>query len=223
MSTLHLAIALGPLAVYCLTLGLINRVGRPVMTNGTREIYAVGLAVSGLVFLGPLTLFVPEAVAENIGVTRFNTIVGWGFMVLTYLLGLTLFVLLSRQRLVVYNVSVDQVRMALDSLLRRHNLEHEWAGDALAIAPLGVQLQVDSVPRLRNVSLVATTGRQNYLGWRHLERELALELTQFESAPGLAGVVFLSVGVATLVALAFGLVAQDPSELSAALQEILLP
>ena len=59
MDPLHLCIALGPLAVYLLLLGIINLMPRPFMTSGARDTAALSIAISGFVVAGPMELFLP--------------------------------------------------------------------------------------------------------------------------------------------------------------------
>ena len=57
----RLAIALVPVAAYVLLLGLVNLRRRPFLTSGGSDLTALGVALSGLMFVGPLELFRPEA------------------------------------------------------------------------------------------------------------------------------------------------------------------
>ena len=67
MGPLHLCIALGPLAVYLLLLGLINLSSRPFLTTGARDCAALSVAISGFVVAGPLDHFFPETAAVAMG------------------------------------------------------------------------------------------------------------------------------------------------------------
>ena len=67
MSTAHLCIALGPLTVYLLLMGLINASRQPFVTSGARDIFSLALGVAGLVMIGPLRLFVPEQAISAFG------------------------------------------------------------------------------------------------------------------------------------------------------------
>jgi hypothetical protein len=100
-------LALGPVAIYLLLLGAINFSRRPFLVSGTRDAAVLGLAVSGLMIVGPLELFVPIH-----AVLRFGPYV-WGFLILLYAMGLTLLLLFSRPRLVVYNVNAQELRPIL--------------------------------------------------------------------------------------------------------------
>ena len=63
MNVLYLCLALGPPAIYLFLLGLINLTWRPLLVSGARDTALLGLAVSGLVIVGPMRLFFPEEAA----------------------------------------------------------------------------------------------------------------------------------------------------------------
>ena len=67
MVTAHLCIALGPLTVYLLLMGLINASRQPFVTSGARDSFTLALGVAGLVMIGPLRLFVPEQALSAFG------------------------------------------------------------------------------------------------------------------------------------------------------------
>jgi hypothetical protein len=189
MDPLHFAIAMGPLAAYLLLLGILNILPRPVLTTGARDTAVLGIALSGLVVAGPMELFLPEAAAF-----RFGPWV-WVLMLAFYLLCLTLLVLLARPRLVVYNVTVEQLRPALADVVAKLDQEFRWAGDCLVLPQLGVQLHVEPLPLLRNVQLVASGPRQSYTGWRQLEVALADALRRAKGSTNPAGFVLVALAL----------------------------
>ena len=87
----------------CSLLAWINARRRPFFTSGGSDLTALGVALSGLMFIGPLELFRPEAATREFG----NYI--WLFLMLFYWLWLLLVVLLSRPRLVIYNISMEEL------------------------------------------------------------------------------------------------------------------
>lgn len=223
MDSIRLAIALGPVAAYGLALGLIHLAGRPLLTSGTREVYAVGLAVAGLIIVGPLSLFMPDVLAERMGVSTMSSIAVWGFMIVGYQLTLTLLALLARPRLVIYNIPPDTSITMLDELLVREDIEHYWAGPCLSIPPLGVHLQLERVASWGGVSLVATSGSQSHQGWRALERLIQAELQRGEATPCRSSNLFLLGSAAMLLLIGILLVREDPQSVYAALVEVLRP
>ena len=67
MDPLHATIALAPVAVYLLLLGMINLSARPLVTSGLRDSAALGIAASGFVIAGPMELFLPETCCVWVG------------------------------------------------------------------------------------------------------------------------------------------------------------
>ena len=184
----RLAIALVPVAAYVLLLGLVNFRRRPFLTSGGCDLTALGLALSGLVFVGPLELLRPEAATRSFG----NFI--WLFLVMFYWLWLLLAVLLSRPRLVVYNISAEELHPLLAEIAARVDPVARWAGNNLSMPTLGVQLHLDSLDMMRNVSIVSSGSRQNIDGWRRLARELApaLRSTRVKTNPRAIGFLIVS-------------------------------
>ena len=117
-------------------------------------------------------------------------------MLTTYALMVTLWNLLSRPRLVVYNVAAEQLRTVLSEIAARHDPEFRWAGDSLVIERLGVQFHLDPYLPLRTVTLVSNGSRQSEAGWRKLQRELVAGLKQIARVEHQHGYVLVAVGLA---------------------------
>jgi len=173
MDPLHATIALGPAAMYLLLLGMINLSSRPFVTNGMRDTAALGIAISGFVIAGPMELFLPEAV-----VSRWGWQV-WPILILFYALSLTLVVLLQRPRIVIYNVTTEQLRPVLADVIRQLDKDARIAGESVCLPNLGVQMHVEPLPAVKNVQLKSSGPAQSYQGWR--EVELALQAALRES------------------------------------------
>jgi hypothetical protein len=214
MDPLHLSIALGPLAVYLLLLGAINLSRRPFVTNGARDAAALGVGVSGLVVAGPMELFLPEATAFRLGAFV------WVLLLAFYGLCLTLFVLLMRPRLVIYNIGRDQMRPMLAHLVSELDGEARWAGESLILPKLGVQLYVESFAPLRIVQLVAAGSQQSYEGWRRLEQALSAELRQAAGARNPFGFSLVCFGVLLLAVVTICMVT-DAETVAQSLREML--
>lgn len=209
----RLAIALVPVAAYVLLLGLLNLRRRPFLTSGGCDLAALGVALSGIVFVGPLELFRPDAATRSFG----NYI--WLFLVLFYWLWLVLLVLLSRPRLVIYNISAEELHSVLAEAAGRLDPSARWAGSNLSLPGLGVQLHLDTLDIMRNVSLVASGGRQNLDGWRRLARELgrSLATVRVKSNPRAVGLLVVSLA---LLAVCVSHLLMHPAELVQALNEV---
>jgi hypothetical protein len=209
----RLAIALVPVGAYALVLAIINARRRPFVTSGGSDVTALGVALSGLMIVGPLELFRPEAATREFG----NYI--WVFLILFYWLCLLLVVLLARPRLVVYNISVEELRPVLAEAGSRIDPEARWAGNHLTLPKMGVQLHLDSFDVMRNVSLVSSGGRQNIDGWRRLARELSRSLAPIRVKRNSRAIALLIVSV-VLLSVSVTQLLNNPAETLEAMREV---
>jgi len=214
IDALHLSIALGPLAVYFLLLGIINLAARPFLTTGTRDVAALGVAISGLMVAGPMELFLPEAATS-----RFGAYV-WLLLLAFYGLCMSLVVLLMRPRLIIYNTNPDQLRPMLAEVVAELDSTARWAGDSLVLPRLDVQLHVELFGLMRNAQLVAAGPRQNMNGWKRLEHALTKVLRQTKSAPTRYGYALVGTGLLLIGLLTFQLVS-DPQTVVQGVHEML--
>jgi len=207
-------LALGPVAIYLLLLGGINLSRRPFLVSGTRDSAALALALSGFAIIGPIELFFPEAAAIAFGPYV------WVFLISLYALCLVLVLLLARPRLIVYNISVDELHSVLAELAVRLDHDAPWAGESLSLKNLGVQLHVHCVASMRNVSLVGTSLKQNYLGWRRLEESLREEFSRVEVARNPHSTSLIGAGL-LLTGILVAAISRDPQSLFQSLFDIL--
>jgi hypothetical protein len=210
---LRLTIAFVPLASYGLLIGLLNARRRPFLTTGGADLAALGAALSGLILVGPIELFRPEAASAEFGSYV------WLFLLVFYWLCVWLAVLLAKPRLVVYNISIDELRPVLAETSRTIDPQARWAGDSLALPTLGIQLHLESFDLMRNVSLVSSGGSQNLASWRRLSIELYQRLEPLRVAPNpralgilLAALILLAASTAHMLA--------NPQHVAQAMQEI---
>ncbi len=218
MDAFHLCLALGPVAVYLLLLGMVNLSRRPFLVAGTRDAAVLGMAVSGLVIVGPLAMLFPHTAAAHLG--PFGTELVWLFLLALYGLCLVLVLLTLRPRLVIYNIPVDQLRPILADIVERLDPEARWAGDSLVLPALGVQLHLESLGWMCNVSLVSAGPNQNLSGWRRLEDELSVALRQVEVSRNPRAATLLTAGMFIAIWLGWQ-VARDPQAMAHTLYNIL--
>jgi len=216
MDIFFACVAFGPLAVYLLLLGAINISRRPLVVSGTRETLALGLALSGLVVSGPMQLFMPEEAA-----TLFGPIV-WALLLAFYVLALTLIILLARPRLVVYNMTTDELRPVVAETAARLDQESTWAGRALHMPQMHVNLQLEGFAPMRNVTLTATGGQQSVGGWRRLAAGLRQNLQPVRIGTRIHGWRLILSGLLILVTLSLK-VANDPQMIAQGLSRMLHP
>lgn len=199
MDPLHLGIAILPLAVYLIALGICNLTRRPVLVNGVVDTLWLSGGISGFVVAGPLDLFLPET-----AVVKFGGFV-WIPVLLLFTLSVTLICLLMRPRLVIYNISVEQLRPLLVVAVKELDAETRWAGDSLILPKRGMQLHIDGFPPLRNVQLISVGAQQNLEGWRMLEKGLQRRLRELSVTPNPRGLTMVAGAVILLAAMAFSL------------------
>ena len=218
MEPFHRCLALGPIAIYLLLLGVINLARRPLVVSGGRDAAALGFALSGLVFVGPMALLFPESIAAHFGPA------GTKYLWLTFIgllaLCLILVLLTLRPRLIIYNISVDRFRPILAEVVERMDPDARWAGDCLFLPGLGVQLHLENFGWMRNVSLVSSGPKQDYQGWSRLGLELAAALRNVEVPWNLAGLMLLSVGNVLILGLAWAII-RDPQAIARTVFELL--
>jgi hypothetical protein len=205
-------VALGPVAIYLLLLGGINLARRPRVLSGTRDTAALALAVAGLVIVGPGELFFPVAASIRLGAFV------WVLLGSMYLLGVVLLLLVLRPRLVIYNISTDELRPVLAEVVSKVDPDARWAQDSLVLPGLGVQLHIEILTRLRNVSLISSGPSQNYEGWRRLETALAAGLARVEVPRNYGAMGLVSAGLILLAFVALT-VSRDPQAMAAALRD----
>ncbi len=187
------AIAVIPLAAYLAVVGWVNCRRRPLLTSGACDISALGIGLLGLVFVGPIELFRPE-----LATTQFLNYI-WGLLVAFYLLWIALAAMVSRPRLVVYNMTPDELRPILSDAAGTVDATYRWAGDCLVLPRLGVQLYVDGFALLRNTSLNSSGPRQNLQGWHKLARQLRANLRTVEVGPHPPALAILGLALLLLV------------------------
>jgi hypothetical protein len=214
MEPFQLCVALGPLAMYLVYLGLINLRRRPLLVAGWRELIAIGLAMSGFVVVGPMRLFMPEHAAVKFGPTI------WVLLIAFYALCFTLAILMSKPRLVIYNLRADRLHGVLLEVARRIDPSAAWAGHSLAIPALGVDFYLDDFLTMRNVALVATGEAQNASGWRVLERELRTALLQVSTPPNPRAISLLFAG-GLLLATVLYQIGSDPQAVAQGFSDLL--
>jgi hypothetical protein len=137
-----------------------------------------------------------------------------------YWLWVWLAVLVARPRLVVYNISAEELRPVLAEAARQVDPQSRWAGDSLALPTLGVLLHMESFEVMRNASLKSSGGKQNLAGWRKLSSELRNQLATLRVGrnPRFLGFTLLAIG---LIVLSIVPMITAPLEVAQAVQEML--
>jgi len=205
MDPVRLCVALGPLGLYLAAIGWRNVRRQPRVVSGGRDTLALALALAGMVVVGPMELFFPHSAAARYGIFT------WVLVLVLYGLLLVLVLLMQRPRLIIYNMSVDQLRALLGDVVGSLDPAARWAGDGLALPTLGVQLHIEAFPAMKNVSLVSSGGDQNHAGWQTLEAALRRAAAKVETSANPRGFELLAFGLIVLAALVV-MVARRPHE-----------
>lgn len=196
-------LALVPLGGYLMALGWIHLRRRPVVVPGILDLAALAAGVSGMVLAGPLALLQPA-----VGTAAWATAMLLGSLVLIVAGGL----LATRPRLVVYNVTVDQLRPILAEVVGRLDASARWAGESVVLPAQGLQVLLDGRGLGRAVSVVAVGTRSSPEAWsefarrvRRAARKLRVRRNPWGAAAVLAGAGLLA------TALAWAVLARQPA------------
>ncbi len=192
MDSSAIGLALGPLGLYLLYMGKINLSRRPVLLNGNWDIFVLGIGLSGMIFIGPYPLLIPPA-----AMIRFGPFVG---LLLAVLYGLCLILLASKlhPRLVIYNVTEQQLQPALTAAMHQLEWDHRWAGNVLTISNHEIQLEMDFFSPLKNITLRRTSALQSRYNWQRLELALRAELQLVAVEPNRIGKLLFWSGILIL-------------------------
>ena len=96
-----------------------------------------------------------------------------------------------KPRLVVYNVSLEEMRPILSKIAMELDPKSRWIGDALVIPQLKIHMHVEAVEWLRNVQMLAGGNQQSMEGWLRLERELKQHMGKVAVGPNVMGIPFV--------------------------------
>jgi hypothetical protein len=148
-------------------------------------------AVSGLAVVGPLALLVPVTGGSP-----------WSWPVLAFLFALcvAVCVLVSRPRMVVYNITVEQFRPLVAEVVSTLDPKARWAGESAALPDRGFQLHIEGNGGLRTVSVVNVGERSSPEGWGEFTRRLRRAVRGLRVRRSPWGALFGCLGCGLLVA-----------------------
>ena len=216
MDPLHFCIGIAPLCVYLLLIGILNLRNTPFVTTGARDTAGLAIAVSGMVIAGPMELFYPDGAASQF---QYAGVV-WIMLIVFYGLCVSLAVLLMRSRIVIYNVSLEQLRPILNAVAMKMDNKSRWVGDSLHMPQVHIHLHVESAHWLKNIQLTAGGSQQSYESWTMLEKELRVAVKQSSVSPNYMGIGLLIVSGILSLGTAIWMVAQQDA-VRLALEEML--
>lgn len=155
--------AILPAAAYLLALAGLHVRRRPSVVTGASDLLLLAAATAGLAVTGPLALLQPAAggTAWAAGVL----LLGAGLLFAALLLA-------ARPRLVVYNITPEQLRPLVAEVVAALDPTARWAGETVALPGRGIQVHLDGRGGMRSVSVVALGGRTSAEGWAEFSRRL---------------------------------------------------
>lgn len=213
ISAVAFAIAVVPAAIYLMMLGRFRLSRQPLVTTGWRDAATLGIAIMGLVAIGPMQLFFPTYAAA-----RFAGWV-WGLLLGLYLLSVLLVVLGCRPRLIVYGMDEEAFFRALQAAAQRVDTAANWQGHVLMMPDVGLQLVAEPTGSRGVQTVVSLSSLTSVAPWMQLERELVKECHHLRAAHrGWAGLAMLLAG-ACLLLIATSMILADPAHAIVELKE----
>ncbi len=208
------AVAIIPVAIYLILIGVTRLRPRPLVTTGWRDTLTLGIASAGLVAVGPMQLFTPPQALE-----LWRSWV-WIMLIGLYVLGLTLVLLSGKPRLIAYGLDAGQFHDLLTQAALKVDGEARWSANVLSLPLSGIQLAMEATgsPRVHQVSHVGSL--HNLDDWMTLEREFVRLGGQANCPRSWAGWPLLCLGSALLLWSIIPLI-QHPAEALAQLQNFL--
>jgi hypothetical protein len=184
-------VALLPLGGYLLVLGWLHLRRRPTALSGGLDVAALATGLSGLVLAGPLALLQPA-----VGTAAWAALMMLGALVLIVAGGL----LATRPRLVIYNVTVEQLRPVMAEVVGRLDGSARWAGESVLLPARGLQVLMDGRGLSRCVSVVAVGTRASPEGWSEFARQLRRGARALRVRRNPWGAAFVAAGVCCIAA-----------------------
>ena len=205
------AVAIIPVAIYFILIGVLRLRTRPLVTSGWRDTLTLGIASAGLVAVGPMQLFTPPQAVE-----RWHSWV-WLALLCLYVLGLTLILLSGKPRLITYGLDHDQFRDVLFQSAKLVDDQSHWSADVLSMPLSRMQLALEGTGSSRVQQATHVGLLQNLEHWMKLEQEFVHMGGKITCPKSTAGWPLLLVGSGMLLSSIIPLI-RDPASALAQLQ-----
>jgi hypothetical protein len=187
-----IVLALLPLIGYFSVLAIIRLSGNALVTTGGRDIAALGVAISGLLAVGPAELFFPAHAA-----TLFGPLV-WIALATFYAICVALVALTSSPRLVAYGRTPDELFEPLVQAAR--SIDPASTGDSgsllVTLPSIGIHLRIDGQRGVDYGQILAFEAGVSMRFWTTLLARLRAEVGQSPAPMPRRGVVMLLAAVA---------------------------
>lgn len=153
--------ALVPPGLYLLAIAARHLRRTPTAAGGAWDLGLLAAALAPLVLVGPVELL--QAAGAR-GLWR-------SLLPLVFVaLAACLVVLASRPRLVVSNITLEQLRPVVAQVAMALDPAARWAGETVALPGRDVQVNLDARGAMRSVSLVAVGSRSSPESWADFTR-----------------------------------------------------
>ncbi len=209
-----LLLALLPLGTYLVLLGGLRMLGRPLVTTGGRDIFALSIGISGLVAVGPGELFFPSAAGATFGPAV------WPMLAVFYFLLVTMVILNSRPRLVVYGLGSQDLSQPLLRACER--IDPQSVADGLAgtvtLPTYGVHLRLMPHASGSSADVEAFEPNVSHAFWRLLLAELRREVAPLPAVAPRNGGMLSVAGLVMLLLVALQVV-RSPSQVVEGLRD----
>lgn len=179
-----------PLGLYFVLLGTAHLRRRPVAISGVWDQTLLAAGVAGFVAAGPLAVVQPA-----IGTTPWSGILLVALAALAVAAG----VVVARPRLVVYNVTLEQMRPLVVDVVSGLDAAARWAGGTAALPTRKLEIRIDGHGPTRTVSVVAGGERPPAEEWSEFCGRLRRGLGGLPVRMTAWGGGFLAIGVAILL------------------------
>lgn len=186
--------ALVPPGLYLLAIAFRHVRRRPTAAGGAWELGLLAATLAPLVLVGPLELLQPAGLRGP-----WRSVLPLVFVALAA--GMA--VLASRPRLVVSNITLEQLRPVVAQVARGLDPTARWAGETVALPGRDVQVHLDGRGAMRSVSLVAVGTRTSPEGWAEFSRRMRAAIRRVRVRPSPWAAVFAALGAGFLAAAAW--------------------
>ena len=183
--------ALLPLGGYLSLLAATHLRRRPSVVSGAWDGILLAAAVAGLACAGPLALLQPA-----FGSAAWTWLIG----LLAFGLAVAVCILAARPRLVIYNITSDQLRPFVAQVATALDPGARWAGTSVALPARRLQVQIDAADAMRCVSVVAVGERAAHECWTEFGRRLRQAVGRTRVRPSPWAAAFAAAAIAVLAA-----------------------
>ncbi|MEO1991100.1 MAG: hypothetical protein ABGW78_04145 [Pirellulales bacterium] len=190
LDTLPLWTAFLPLGMYLVVVGVVHLSKKPVAISGSLDWTLLGVAIAGFMAVGPLALLQPV-----MGRAPWTVIL----LVVLCVLVVALMTLISRPRLVIYNISVEQLRPLLADVVADLDIAARWAGSTAALPTRHLEVRMDCQGPWRTISIVANGERAGLIAWADLCTQLRKKLRGIRVHPSPWAAFFIPLGTLILM------------------------